>query len=333
VRPIVRILLACGRTVLDMTALDDIDHLLIHALQVDARAPFTKIAAVLGTSTQTVVRRYRKLSADAGLRVVGLANPYRAGRQQWIVRFTAAARAARDIAAALARRPDTSWVRLTSGGTEIVAITQTTPGAHSLLLRDVPRTASVTAVSAHLLLHLYLGGPTAWRGRLSALSVAQQEALRPALPLVDDDPVVLTEPDHLLLAALARDGRTSYTDLATVTGWSASTVTRRIEELRARGTLYFDVEIDVALLGITVSAMLWMSVRPAHLTEVAETLAGHPELAVVAATTGPTNLLATALCRDTEALHHYLTHRLALDSITTLETAPVLRTLKAVAPL
>ncbi len=293
-----------------MTELDEIDHLLIHALQVDARAPFTRIAAV--------------------------PNPYRAGRQQWIVRFTAAARAAQDIAAALARRADTSWVRLTSGGTEIVAIVQTTPGtagsSHALLLRDVPRTASITSVSAHLLLHLYLGGPTAWRGRLTALSSSQQAKLRPGF-VAADDPVTLTGTDNRLLAALARDGRTSYTDLAAATGWSATTVTRRIEELRARGALFFDVEIDVTLLGITVSAMLWMSVRPAHLAEVAATLAGHPELAVVAATTGPTNLIATALCRDTEALHHYLTHRLALDSITTLETAPVLRTLKAVAPI
>lgn len=320
---------------MDMTELDEIDHLLIHALQVDARAPFTKLAAVLGTSTQTVVRRYRKLGAEAGLRVVGLPNPYRAGRQQWIMRFTATAQAAREIAQALARRPDTSWVRLTSGGTEIVAIVQTTPGtagSHALLLRDVPRTASITSVSAHLLLHLYLGGPTAWRGRLSALSPAQQAALLPRLS-GGDDPVTLTDTDHRLLAALARDGRTSYTDLATATGWSPSTVARRIEELRARGVLFFDVEIDVTLLGITVSAMLWMSVRPAHLAEVATALADHPELAVVAATTGPTNLLATALCRDTEALHNYLTTRLALDPITTLETAPVLRTLKSVAPL
>jgi DNA-binding Lrp family transcriptional regulator len=66
---------------------------------------------------------------------------------------------------------------------------------------------------------------------------------------------------------------------------------------------------------------------------VATTLAGHPELAVVAATTGPTNLLATVLCPDTEALHHYLTTRLAMDAITSIETAPILRTLKAVAPI
>ncbi|MGW2233857.1 Lrp/AsnC ligand binding domain-containing protein [Streptomyces sp. NPDC001759] len=51
----------------------------------------------------------------------------------------------------------------------------------------------------------------------------------------------------------------------------------------------------------------------------------------MAHTTGPTNLVAHALCRDTAALYHYLTHGLgAVEAIRTMETALVLRTLKAV---
>jgi hypothetical protein len=87
------------------------------------------------------------------------------------------------------------------------------------------------------------------------------------------------------------------------------------------------------VFGITASAVLWMSIAPAHLDRVATALADHEELAVVAATTGPTNLLAQALCRDSEALHRYLTTRLALDAITRIETAPVLRTIKGIAPI
>lgn len=321
----------------NMLALDDVDRALIHALHVDARAPFTKIAAVLGTSTQTVVRRYGRLRAEAGLRVIALPDPHSARRQQWIVRLTATAGTAQNVARALARRQDTSWVRLTSGGTEIVAIITTTPGgadSHALLLHDIPRTSSITAVSAHYLLHTYLGGPTAWRGRVNALTEAQQHQLQPPAPDDPaDHPMPLTGPDHRLLAALLHDGRTSYTDLAAITGWTASTVTRRLDQLRRSGALFFDVEIDANLFGITTSALLWMSVAPAHLDHVATTLAGHQELAVVASTTGPTNLLANVLCPDPEALHHYLTTRLALDAITRIETAPVLRTLKAAAPI
>jgi DNA-binding Lrp family transcriptional regulator len=74
-----------------------------------------------------------------------------------------------------------------------------------------------------------------------------------------------------------------------------------------------------------------MAVAPAQLDRVATALAGHDELAFVAATTtGPTNLVAQAMCADPEALHRYLTERLgALDAIHALETAPVLATVKA----
>ncbi|MFE2530890.1 Lrp/AsnC family transcriptional regulator [Streptomyces sp. NPDC059371] len=334
-----------------MVVLDELDRGLIHALHVDARAPFTLVAEVLGTSTQTVVRRYRRLYAQAGLRVVALPTPRSSGTHQWFVRLTAATRTAHDIAVALARRPDTSWVRLTSGGTEIVAIIHTVPAgpdAHALLLRDIPRTAGITAVSAHYLLHTYLGGPTAWRGRIDALDAVQEARLRAESPRLRAESSaadaagvpdtagsahLLTDADRLLLSALREDARLSYAELAAATGTTASTVARRLAELRARDALFFDLDIDPVVLGVTVSALLWMQVAPAHLDTVATALAGHDELAVVAATTGPTNLVAQALCRDAEALHHYLTRRVAWDAVTRIETAPVLRTYKAATTL
>ncbi|MFJ1587890.1 Lrp/AsnC family transcriptional regulator [Streptomyces sp. NPDC088197] len=319
-------------------ALDDLDRGLIHALQVDGRAPFTLVADVLGCSTQTVVRRYRRLYAHAGLRVVALPAPRSAGIHQWFVRLTAATRAAHDIAVALARRPDTSWVRLTSGGTEIVAIIHTQPAgpdAHALLLRDIPRTAGITAVSAHYLLHTYVGGPTAWHGRVGVLDAAQRARLRAesAAEEPDASPYLLTGSDRLLLDALRDDARISYAELAAATGSTAATVARTLAELRTRGALFLDVDIEPAVLGVTVSALLWMQVKPAHLDAVATELAGHRELAMVAATTGPTNLVAQALCADAEELHRYLTREVALDPIARIETAPVLRTYKAAATL
>ncbi|WP_086850930.1 Lrp/AsnC family transcriptional regulator [Amycolatopsis kentuckyensis] len=313
-----------------MTTLDAVDRAVIHALHLDGRAPFTKIGDVLGVSTQTVARRYRRLRAEASLRVVGLPDPQRAGQAEWMVRLTATPHTAQDLAQALARRADTAWIKLMSGGTEI-CVNVHTPAAsdHALLLRDIPRTASVTAVSAHQLLHRYFGGPTAWLGRANALDAAQIAALT---PVRSGSGKPLTSDDAALLAALQRDGRASLAELATATGWSAATVARRLADLQAGGTVFFDLEIDPEPLGATTQALLWMAVAPAQLDRVARTLATHAELALVAATTGPANLVAQALCPDAAALHHYLTHRLgALDAIRTLETAPVLRTVKAAA--
>jgi DNA-binding Lrp family transcriptional regulator len=320
----------------DRHALDDVDRGLIHALSIDGRAPFSRIGAALGVSTQTVARRYRRLVADAALRVVGLADAGHAGRPRWMIRLTAGPPTAQDVAQALARRPDTSWVKLTSGGTEIFAIIDPPPGAegdHSLLLQDIPRTAGITAVSAHNLLHTYFGGPTGWRGRPTVLTEAQQALLAPT---AEAQPArgVLTPDDRALMAALRRDGRTSLADLATATGWSPATVARRLADLRAAGAIFYDVEIAPELFGATMQALLWMSVAPAQLDEVGTTLAGHDELAFVAATTGPTNLVANALCSGPAALHRYLTRRLGpLEAIRSIETAPVLRTVKAVGPV
>ncbi len=318
--------------------LDDIDRGLIHALHIDGRAPFSTIAEVLGVSTQTVSRRYRRLCAEASLRVVGLADPHRAGRTQWLLRLTAGPRAAQGLAAALARRADTSWVMLASGGTEIVAIvhTPTADGqaGHALLLHDIPRTAGITAVSAHCVLHTYLGGPTAWPGRAQSLSAEQRGRLVPVTASARPSQQALTPADGVLLAALERDGRASLTDLAAATGWSAATIARRLADLRASGALFFDVELDNTLLGVTTQAMLWMAVAPAHLDHVARILAGHDELAYVAAVTGPSNLVAEALCPDPAALHRYLIEKVgAVEAIRSLETAPALRMVKAVGPL
>ncbi|WP_433519865.1 Lrp/AsnC family transcriptional regulator [Nonomuraea sp. CA-143628] len=375
-----------------MLTLDDVDRGLIHALSIDGRAPFGRIAEVIGTSAQTVARRYRRLRAEAALRVVGLPNPDRAGQTQWMIRLTATPSAVRDLSHSLARRADTSWVKLASGGTEIFAVIHAPSGAQavpSLLLHDIPRRAGITAVSAHCLLHTYLGGPTGWRGRLEALTEQQQQRLaqardtdsparRPSLthqsahlppsthqsarqssptdrstgrlagqpPDLPVDQLTgrladqaagrppLARVDHDLIDALRHDGRATYADLAAATGLSQATVARRLAELRANGAIFFDVELAPAALGATTQALLWMSVQPGHLDRVATTLAGHRELALVAATTGRTNLLANALCRSPADLHDYLTHRLGgLDAIHTLETAPVLHTVKAAGPL
>ncbi|MCX3062926.1 Lrp/AsnC family transcriptional regulator [Streptomyces beihaiensis] len=328
--------------------LDDLDRALIHALHIDGRAPFTQLATVLSVSPQTVSRRYERLRDQAALRVVGLPDPHLTGHEQWLLRLRADSETALNLAHALVRRQDTSWVYLTGGGTEIVAVLETPLGmahGHSLLLHELPPSMGLTAVSAHHLLHTYRGWRTPWRMSANALTARQQRALsgqrlteHDAVSSVSsvssaecDGHVQLTPADHALLDALRRDGRTAVADLAVGTGWSPATVTRRLERLRACGAIFFDIEIDPALLGGNVKALLWMAVAPAHLDEAATALAHHDELAFVAHTTGPTNLVAQALCRDTKALYRYLTHGLgAVKAIRAMETAPVLRILKAV---
>lgn len=311
----------------DTVTLDDIDHGLVHALQIDGRAPLRLIGEALSVSENTVARRYRRLRTAGILRVVGTLNGARLGYHAWTIRLQCTPDAATAIAKALAARPDTSYVYLLSGGTEISCSAQTSTAEESeaLLLHKLPRTSRVTSVSAHLLLgHHAL--PNNWAG--SARLTPEQVALLTPPPAEDAD-VSLGPADRSLFDLLSRDGRASHTELAAASGWSESTVRRRLAVLRQAGVLTFLVDIPPAALGFRAEARLWMSVRPSQLTAVASAMAGHPEVSLVAQTTGPTNLLAAVNCRDSLDLARYLTKRIAsLDAIHTIETAPVIRTVK-----
>jgi DNA-binding Lrp family transcriptional regulator len=315
---------------METVTIDRLDRKIAHALQLDGRAPFNVIADALGVSDQTVARRYRRLRSAGALRVVGLPDPARVGQVVWALRLRCVPDAAGPIADALARRPDTSWVSLTSAGTEIVCFAR----AHGPRLRDaplldrLPRTPKVIAVTAHCLLHMFAGGPTGWRRRTEALAPEQVRRLRRDPP-TGTETLTLSAADEALLAELALDGRTGYPELATATGWSPSTVQRRLEHLRATGALFFDVDIDPELLGYPAEAVLWLSVPPTRLSQVGATLAAHPEVALAAATTGPANLIALVGCRDVHDLYGYITTRLGdIVAIERLETAPVIKHLK-----
>lgn|SRR5215472_4152527 len=316
--------------------LDRLDRQIIHALIIDGRAPFSRIATVVGASEQTVARRYRRMHAAAVVRVVGLPNSRRLGQSDWVVRLQCVPDAAAPVADALAYRADTSWVSLTSGGTEIVCVVKPVEGhgRKDLLLRQLPSSRRIVAISAQSLLHMFRGGAEHWRGAMEALTADQAAMLsRPdggTSPGVSAQALGLD--DRALLAELARDGRASYAELAQATHWHESTVRRRVFELRAGGVLDLDVDVEESAFGVGLRAHLWMSVAPARLAAVGGALATHPEVPFAAATTGASNLMATVLCRDDYALYSYLTERIAsLEGVTALEVAPIIRTVKRAA--
>jgi DNA-binding Lrp family transcriptional regulator len=283
---------------------------------------------VLGVSDRTVARRYARMCETNLIRLIGAVDANRLDGAQWIIRVHCQPGSAMEVAVALARREDTRRVHLLSGGTEISASLQSwSPRERDeLILQRLQRNAPVVSVTAHSVLHIFGGGPHVFAG-LRSLEPAQVAALTPERRA--SEPVLLTDADRPLLDTLARDGRAPYPVLAATTGWSESTVARRIEALRAAGLLYFDVDIDSEALGYHADARLWASVPPSHLAETGAAIAAHPEVAFCAATTGPTNLLVSAICRDSEDLYRYLTERIgALPLVRDVETAPVIRTVK-----
>ena len=318
--------------------LDDIDRQIVHILTIEPRAPFRVIAELTQISDQTAARRYRKLIESAGLRVLGVVNGPRAGWVDWFVRLQTTPGSADAIGEALARRSDTKWVNLASGGTEIICTVQTsTPEQHdALFLRGLPGSRRVVQISAHSILHNFT--PRAWHGvrqALSAEQIVQLAQLSRTAPPADGGggpqggEAGLQPEDGPLLAELGRDGRTSHAALAAAIHWHESTVRRRIEELRRSGLLDFEVDLDSRRLGANLHATLWLTVEPIQVDAAGRALAEHPEVPFAAATTGPANVVVTGVFRDSRHLYEYLTGPLAaLPGVRSVETAPIIRTLK-----
>jgi DNA-binding Lrp family transcriptional regulator len=329
----------------EIAAIDRVDRQILHALVIEARIPFRRLADLVGVSDQTAARRYRRLRESAGLRVLGRVNGERVGWVDWFVRLRCSPGSAAAIAAALTRRVDTRWVQLASGGTEVVCVVQarTPEQRDSLFLEGLPNSRRVVHISAHSLLRTF--GPPTWSVLTAALTAAQLTELQPESAGREPDPrakddreqddreqddivVSLDSDDEELLSHLAHDGRTSTARLAAATGWHESSVRRRIADLRESGALYFDLDLDERVFGMASNSLLWISARPDRLDETGRAMAEHPEAPFVAAITGTSNLLASVVCRDGRHLYDYLNTLGQLPGIRDIETAPLIRTVK-----
>lgn len=319
-------------------AFDVVDRQLLQALQLDGRATFGLLADVLGVSDQTVARRCARLRATGRAKVVGLTDPHRLGQASWSVRVRTDPDAALEIGSAIARRPDTAWVHLTSGGTEISCSARTgqLQGADSLLLGVLPRSRRIVDVTAHQILHVFHGGtdsPLLKWGALRDDQVAAVLARRPPVE-VSDEPVVLDDVDRALLDLLAVDGRARVEQLSARTGTPATTVRRRLDVLRRSGALYFDVEFDNRRADAGQPTLVWLSVRPDDLAGTGDLLGRIPAVAFAAAVTGPHNVHAVLTTSSGTELYRVLSGPVAeLPGLVALESAPVLRTLKSGGPL
>jgi DNA-binding Lrp family transcriptional regulator len=330
---------------------DDLDRQILHTLQIAPRASFARIATVLEVSEQTVARRYQRLRGAGVVRVLARPEPTRQpGSSYWTLRIGCRPGTAHTLADALARRADTAWVSIGAGGAEVVCQAEIAAGQPGLL-NQLPRASNVLTFSAHQLMHRFPGrgdedwmapgheltpdqrahlteGTTPAATGLGVAPAARAAGASDAAPAGDAAPgtgrgAVVEPADQPLLDALGRDGRASWASLAAATGWTQRQTAQRVNALIASGAIYFHLDVAHTALGLHLVAALWFTVAPAHLAAVGARLADHDELPFVGAVTGSTNIMASALTRDAEALYRYLTTKVAaIEGIHTVEVVP-----------
>ncbi|MFF2330962.1 MULTISPECIES: Lrp/AsnC family transcriptional regulator [unclassified Streptomyces] len=295
--------------------IDDVDRQILRAVQCAPRAPFRLIGEVIGVSEQTAARRYHALRRGGVMRVVGLVNPAVHGAAEWVARIRCRPDRVGPLADTLARRSDIAYASIASAGSEIICIIRSPLDARreDMLLRQLPKSASVLDVSIDLLIHPFGSTDTAgWTGYGGHLTPEQRHALTGGPPPVPAGPLLSpAAEDTPLLDALAEDGRTTHTQLAELTGWSKGRIARRLDSLETSGTLSYDIDLLPERLGHPLSATLWLRVAPAHLERAGDAIARHDEVAYAGAISGDHNVMVIVICRDAEDLYRYLTTRLA----------------------
>ncbi|MBR7828819.1 Lrp/AsnC family transcriptional regulator [Actinospica sp. MGRD01-02] len=306
--------------------LDETDRRIAAALLASPRASWREVAASLELSERTVVRRAAPLYADGTLRATAVLNPAHVPDViPLALRIDCRPTKIQQVARALARRPDTTWVDVLGSGDEISAIffLEGAEARNNLLLRDLPATDAVRSWSAYTLLRVF---PSSFRWTAGLLTAEETARLMPPPPAGAPAPLPIDEP---LITALTEDGRATYTDLGRRAGITPLTARRRLEAIVRGQVVRLATEVDLALLGIHAEALLWITVQPGALEETAQILSGHPQVRFTAATTGSANLLIAVAAADLNALYAFLTATIGpLSQVTGVEITPLLATAK-----
>ncbi|MFD8508875.1 Lrp/AsnC family transcriptional regulator [Streptomyces sp. NPDC059687] len=308
--------------------LDTADRRITAVLMASPRASWRSVAAVLGVSERTVVRRAAPLYQDRTLRATAVRNPALFPHLvPTVLRIRCRPDRITAIAAALARRSDTVWVDILGGGDEIciVAFLDGPDARNNLLLRDLPATAAVQSWTAYDLLKVFPAG-FAWSAGL--LSEEESQVLWPDLTRPPEALSPLAE-DKPLIDALVEDARMTYGELAHRTGRTPRAVQRRLHALVEAHVVRLATEVDLALLGVHAEALLWITVDPGAWEETGQILSQHPQVRFTAATTGSSSLLVAVAATDLSALYTFLTGTVgALTGVSAIEVTPLLTGVK-----
>ena len=307
-----------------MPALDDTDLACLIALQADPRASWRELGAATGIAERTVARRIKRLMDADALRVIAEADPLATGRGV-VLHAWVRCRSGRvaEAAEALATLAITQLVVTLAGTADLMAelTLADTADMPDVVTRVLPSIDGVEQVEARLVLRPFR---RAGQWRIQADGAAP-EAPDPA----SQTPVALTEPEQRIVAHLMRDGRASLAELSAHAEVSEPTAQRLLQHLVERRALSFRVEVEPALVGFPVEAVISVQVRPQFVDALAAHLALDPNTRCLFGTSGASQLFWHVLCRDSLHLWDVVTRRLGeLDGVLASEVGVVMRAYK-----
>ena len=140
---------------------------------------------------------------------------------------------------------------------------------------------------------------------------------------------LLTDLDRLILQTLQQNGRTAFTQIARQAGVSETTIRDRYRHLTEMGMVRTVGVVDPYALGFQAPAIIGISVEPSLAEQVAQAIAGLPEVSYLVMTLGSYDLIVEVFCRDLLHLSELITQRIyQIPGVRTTETLMIARSYK-----
>jgi Lrp/AsnC family transcriptional regulator for asnA, asnC and gidA len=136
----------------------------------------------------------------------------------------------------------------------------------------------------------------------------------------------IDDTDREILRVLRADGRTSNTEIARRLGFTETTVRKRLAALLESDLVQIVAVPSPRLAGLTVSAIIGISVQLRALEKVADALTVRPEVRYCGVSTGRYDLIIEAFFADNEHLVTFSKDVLGpMEGITDVETSLILK--------
>lgn len=279
----------------DIPLLGELDLAIVHALQIDARAPWARIAAAVGADAATVARHWQALTERRLVWLTLWPTP-----QRWATTTDVAIVLLDADAPARDAMLDLPWVIgvddtsagllaivASSGGLEELGARARALGALGARIRRMDVAASIVQEDS------------TWR--LQALSRAQQRLL--AEPRATPPHRVPTSDATAEIAAiLGIEPRLPTLTLARRLGVSEPTARRAVDRATAAGVLRFGCDLALPAAGLHRGSVLWGRARDPE--AAADRAARAPEAHRVGVVVGPAPLFVCVRTRSLTALPH-----------------------------
>lgn len=306
--------------------MDETDLDIVAALQVAPRVPANSLGEILGVPTSTITRRLNRLQNERLMKVIGRfawplilsGNP----QQLWVRCLPGQVTR---VAEQLKAFPEIQFVMTTSGTCDIYADLFPLRGSdvNDLLSNRIPLLPGIKSVETRLVLDSRRVGQS-WR--LGRLSRAQTEALaahivpvnQPALRSMEE----LTDVEFGTMCELGRNARASAAEVARTLDVSSSSAYRAIQMLLATGAISPRVEVEPSAVGVPLTAVISLQVKPKYIGAVLDRLATHDSARMISMVTGKAPVVFHGVFRGPDELAEVITRDIgALPGIQAMDTS------------